>query len=94
VPVDGDVGDALVARVVRVGPPDQSLEQAVDRRAGSAQRSKRMGIDVGPFDPAAGASTTRTRITKPVGIDDERTQRSNSARSRCGIHARRERHIA
>jgi hypothetical protein len=41
---------------------------------------------------SAAVSTTRTRITKPAGIDGERTQRSNSARSRCDIHARRQRH--
>jgi hypothetical protein len=42
-------------------------------------------VDGGQHDPH--------RITKPAGIDGERTQRSNSARSRCDIHARRQCHM-
>jgi hypothetical protein len=45
-----------------------------------------------PVDGGVGGVLTRIRITKPASIDGERTQRSNSARSRGDIHARRRRH--
>jgi hypothetical protein len=45
-----------------------------------------------PVDGGVGDVPSRIRITKLAGIDGERTQRSESARSRGDIHVRRRRH--
>jgi hypothetical protein len=45
-----------------------------------------------PVDDGIGDILTRLHTTKLAGIDGERTQRSDSARSRGDIHVRRRRH--
>jgi len=54
--------------VLCAGPPDQSRKQAVDGRAGLARRSKRVGIDVGPFGLVApGWHSQATLGRHPLG---------------------------
>jgi hypothetical protein len=54
--------------VLCAGPPEQSRKQAVDGCAGLARRSKRVGIDVGPFGLVApGWHSQATLGRHPLG---------------------------